>query len=142
MSSRFVSAACVVAAVLWLPGSYGVVPAAYHLRGEVGRKFHSLKRPCVYQRFTETRVEFASRSELESRCHGSRHEMVIDRTTDPPRYACVTTEAVGKPFRGKSNYGHQIAVMAVGLIIGVVPAFAFLWVGFGRPVLPRRRDRA
>ena len=147
--------ACVVVAALWLAVSYAATYAAYQLSAEIedcvpasGRPiaveggFPWLKHTCVYQRFRETRVGFASRRELKAHCSGRGRGTLIDQIGSTPRYVCVRTSAVGQPFRGKSHYAQQIAVLSIGVIVGVVPAAALLGIGLGRPGLRRRRTRA
>lgn len=89
--------------------------------------------------FAVTRVAFARGGDIGNCDIFGRQEVGVDTDWPWPRYTCVYREPDGTTIT-ESRHATPIVIMVVGLMVGVVPAAAFIWVGVGRPDLRRRRD--
>ena len=101
--------ACVGAAVLWVALSYAATYGLYQLGNE--------KEDC---RIFEERV------------------VGVEGEFPSLKHTCVYRRADGSVFK-ESDYAPQFGVLAIGLLVGLVPAATFLWLGLGWPELRRRR---
>jgi len=90
--------------------------------------------------FAVTRVAFARAGDIGNCSIFERQVVGVDTDWPLPRYTCVYREPDGTTIR-QSRYATPIVIMVIGLVVGVVPAATFLWVGLGRPDLRHRRGR-